>query len=850
MQKLRREQAATSEMRQGKAATCETPYVPVLHTKDSFTALLTHLQEVCPHAFSMMLIINNHAITVQQGSVTLHHQPSVDTSEPGQWLDVDPNHLYDLAFEPDVDMIAQAIFKQRTSMVFGISVKMQHQHHAKVEALLSVLGANQAADFVVSADLLQMACALGDITLVRRVLDANKAAEPPVMSNEIILKKMMYAAAFNHVALVQYLLSLPTKIPEEKRLNFTHAALGEALKYGAREVIVEFLDIHPELLLLQNTAYNNQTIVMLAATNHVSLKLVLDKLDGQLLAKRRQVLQAVDVNQQDALYHARTNRASFELLLDRYLSDRELQKPFKNISALQKLIVSLMPYPAVLTVFLTNMSQNTRLKSLLKIAITDALPQDLAVQELQSHLIVVACSHYQDALKPLFSCLDEEDLTDHLQEQVGNVYDGMTFDDAPESTRLFVDVEKLSSFASGMLAQYPNLLVIELLLLVHPERLPTVLESLSESALVEILLLEGAMGSLSLGGMNTMTPILPAEVQEELLQKQDEVSETLNSCSMFDFVQSKAVREAVSRLVYANVQTPALLAQVKARISWIEEPVDAPKVHDAQLEAFKTLIPKHRVMRTWFAGLASEARLSLFHRAGSLLLHAPYLFECIISDLPFAELPAFLDVIINNPEQYLSRNMGSRSYQALANRLNSEQAHDGLKNLLAPHPLMGIVLFFVIRKEALAILWERLDAEHALALVAQVIPPSGQTMFQILLGNPDSSSWCPEDLKFIATLVKPLESSQTRALLMEHPLAVYTLKQRELAVYNLILLRLDKADRRAIKEQYNTHAFVDGVMMPRVSGSGFGTFKTLIQPCVEEHSDDEEELDTSIRNVH
>jgi hypothetical protein len=55
--------------------------------------------------------------------------------------------------------------------------------------------------------------------------------------------------------------------------------------------------------------------------------------------------------------------------------------------------------------------------------------------------------------------------------------------------------------------------------------------------------------------------------------------------------------------------------------------------------------------------------------------------------------------------------------------------------------------------------------------------------------------------------------------------------------------------RRAIREQYNTHVFVDGQLVPRVSGSGFGTFKTWIQPFVEEHSDDEDDMETSIKNT-
>lgn len=843
LQKCARAYVLTPKAAFKKTVTCETPYVPVLHSKVSFTALLRHLQSACPHAFSMTVITNNHAITIHHSAMTLHYQPSIDASEQGQWLNVDPNYLYDLAFKSDLKSISEAIFKQNTNMVFGISVKMQLQHYLKLEAIESLLIINQSTDFVVSLALLQMACSLGDLDLVRRVLAANQTEGLGVISNKQILKSMEYAAKYNHLSVVQHLLDLSLDVSDEERTYIIHAALGSALKYGASEVVTDLLAAHPEYLLERNEAYNNQTLVMIAATNHVSLKLVLDNLDLQTQHKKTRVLQAVDVNQHDALHHARTNPVSFKLLLNCYLSDRELQMQFKDVVALQNLILNLMQYPAVLTLFIEQLSQNKRLLLVLKLAIVEALPRTLAIRKhvLQSHLMLVACSHYPDALTPLLSCLDEEDLTEHLQEKLGHVFDGMNFYDIPASSRSYVNVEKLSSSMSKIMKFYPELLLMEALLLFHPSRVPAVLNLLSEASLVKVLLLKGTLGSLYSGVINAIEPVFSEELQKELSEEKDNISGMPKALSMFNYVKLLDVRDSLSRLFYAKVQTSDLLDRVKTHISWLEEPVQAPIEQDVQLETFKTLIPKHQAMRTWFATCEPEVRLDLFQREGSLLFYAPHLFECIFSDLPPTEQITFLNAIIKNPANYLCQTIGLRAYCALAGILSPEQAYDLLKNFLTPDPFLGIVLFFAMEKNGLALLCERLNAMQTYEIVTQMIPPSGQTTLQILLGNPDDDAWCRSDLKLIGVLLKPLPSSQTRILLMEYPFAFYQLKQREPEVYQLILSRLDAEDILAIKEQYRRCVFIDGKLVLRDHVSRLGIFKTLIVPAVEDDLSSSEE---------
>lgn len=807
-QKLTRASKATPQALPEKSSTCETQYIPVLHTKASFAALLRRLQTDHQHAFSIMLIINNHAITVQHGSMTLHYQSGSEASNQGSWLNVDPNHLYDLAFESDVDNITQAIFKHHEHMVFGISVKMSVQHEAKVSVIESLLVTTQAPDLVASPQLLQMTCTLGDLGFVKRVIVANQTAELKLISDKQILQKMEYAAAFNHLNVVQHLLGLTLDVPEKERSCFIHSALGDALRYGACEVITYLLEQYPESLLEQNIGYHNQTILMIAATNHVSLKIALEALNVQPLANRRQVLQAVDVNKQDALFHARMNPVSFGLLLERYLSDRELQTQFKSVEALQKLLLSIMPYPVVLALFIEKISLHKRLLSVLKLAIVEALPQPLMISSdaKQSHLILAASAHYQDALAPLLSCLDEEELADHLKETVGHVFDGLGFDDTPEATRAFIEVEKLSTYMSSILKRLPELSLLDALLMFHHTRVPAILDFLSEDSLVEMLLLDSSLVSFGLHAINEGAPV----VQQALTASQDEI----NATSVIDCIKFLGLTEPVSRLVHAKVQNPELLAQLRERAPWLDEPIKSAEEDDSQLETFKTLIPKHQAMRTWFARLEPEVRLSLFKRAGGLLCHAPNLFECIFSDLPSPEQEAFVTAMINEPRLYV-RNTGLRVYRLFANILNAEQKYQLLNSLLTPDLLLSIVWFFISKKDGLALLCEGLNASHAHELLNKIIPPSGQTTLQLLLGKPDKSSWCAADLRLIAALVKPLASNQTRTLLLEHPLAVYRFRQHEPEVYELMLSRLDEEDKQAIESQYENCCIVNGKLVPQ-----------------------------------
>ncbi len=809
----------------------ETPYIAMFHTKITFKALLLSLHEKHPHDLTVTLSMEKHATTL------LHkHQEN-------QWLYVNSNALYDLAFTRDLEAIANDIFKQREAIVCGASVKVRHTEALTLEDLKSTLIVTQAAVTSVSKDLFVRACELGDLTRVKRLWEKDKQGTSRVLDDNSLYRGLVSAAAYNQLEVVQYLhMLVKVVLSESEYQSCMHAALGEALKYGAVDVIDEFLDVFPEFPTAQNEAYEEKTIVMLAAGNPVSLKHVLERLDASAVLKRRGVLSAVDKDRRHTLYYARMQRASLELLLPYYLADDELRKSLRDIHLLQVILLDFMPYPSVLAYFIQALSEHPKLRPLLKFAVTDTITQAELVNRdlLQFHPLLIASASHQDAITPLLAFLTEEERVEHLQEKLGNVYEGMGFDDTPDSTRRFVDIEKLSSLMSQVSTGLPKLTLIEVLVLYYPERLSLVFQSLSEEHIARFLLMKCNLGEVSLSHLNALMHAYPIEVQAELREKQEAISEELREAAVHTFIQSTQVQLALSKLIHTHVKNATLRAQLEDQIAWLKLTVReqaAPDEHAKARETFKTLLPHHAAMRTWFNELTREVRLQLFKYDGELLLHAPLLLEQIFNDATTDEQEAFRDVIIEN-QHHVNRCVGMRAYQMLITLLGPEHISRLIIASLMPNKL-GIVTFFLMREEARSLLCESLNADQTYGVLTHPIAPSGQSTFQILLEDPGSASWSRDYLQLLTALMKRLPSQRATGLLMEHPLAVHRFRQREPELYQQVLSRLERADRHAIKERYNTYVFLDGEFVPRPSG--YGAFKTLDIPALHPDSDAEDD---------
>ena len=784
------------------STTVESNYFAIVQTSSSFVTLLERIQAKTSHALSIILILNNHAIT-------LHYQPNTHHAfeQVGQWIVIDPNALYSLEFTDDLKSIAETILNKNEPMAFGLSVKMNMQYKADVEKIEACLSDVQVDVIAPSAKLLEMACLLGNLDLVKRLVDRSQAMSPPSLRpDEILRHGITNAALNNHVVLVQYLLTQAGDTEKNSKQACIHTALGVALEKGSKEVLQYLLETYSELLLWQNNA--NQTLVMLSASNHISLSLVLEHLSKQPKAEVTRILSMKDATNNDTLFYARSNHESLSLVLDLYSHDRKLQEPLRDIQYLQKLLLVLMSHPKSLSVFVNRIHQNSKLRSYLKTAIFDTVSSSLVSHPdaQQYHLILIACRQYPEALKILLSCLPEDDLINLLSENIDELFDANDIDSHDGTGHNFFDKSKLLPIISSMTSSVSAIPFIGIIYLLYPRRLEAVLNRLSESGIEEVLFLEGNVANIMLASFGAIQASLPQAAQDAIEEARKVITNKFSSALYVELLRPE-FKMSLSQLVYNRIHSPEILESLQARISWLQMPEVTSSQEDDHVEIFKTLLPEHQAIRNWFNALDSSDRVQILTSCGNLLTHAPHLFECILSDCTPSESTLFMNKIIVNPTQYLSKRADSRMNQMLLAKLTSEEINLMFKDMLS-EDLAGIVTFFTIENDVILMFWARLDERQQFALLTQRMPHSDQTTIQVLLGDVRGSSWCRKFIDLIPELLKSLASETISILLMSTP-AIFRLPRINPSTYLAILDLLKPRDQMSLIN----YRFPDGEQM-------------------------------------